>query len=176
MNARVLPTISADGLRPLPSESTLRVHGYDVDLVGIVHNTVFIRWLEDMRSEWCDVYLPIPQQIADGYCPIVTSVQVEYKAPVRFLDRVTGRIWVHLTRARWQAEFEISANANLAARATQTGVFVNLPTLKPIAVPPALMAKYHAFLENQSGDQEAALPAAVASGTSTSRPDLTPQM
>jgi len=169
MSSRLSPGVPADGLRPLPSESTLRVQGYDVDLVGIVHNTVFVRWLEDMRSEWCDVYLPIPQQIADGYCPIVTSVQVEYKAPVRFLDRVTGSVWVHLTRARWQAEFEVFANGSLAARATQTGVFVNLATLKPIAVPPVLMAKYNAFL----GDQAAALPAVVAAGISASLPDLT---
>lgn len=174
MSSRPSPAVPAGGLRPLPSESALRVQGYDVDVVGIVHNTVFVRWLEDMRSEWCDAYLPIPQQIADGYCPIVTSVQVDYKTPVRFLDRVIGKVWVSLTRARWQAEFEIFTGDRLAARATQTGVFVSLATLKPIPVPPALMAKYRAFLADQPGDQTGNQAAASpASGASASLPDLT---
>ncbi len=131
-------------------EGTLRVQGYDINMAGIVHNTVFIRWLEDLRTGWCDRYLPLSQQVADGYLPIVTSTEIEYKTPIRFGDSVTGKLRMTAKRVRWVADMELWNGTNLAARARQTGAFVGLVTLKPIPIPAQLTAALTQVVDRES--------------------------
>ncbi len=52
--------------RPLEVELVLPVKTYDIDFAGIVSNIVYIRWLEDLRLEILDAYLPLQKMLEDG--------------------------------------------------------------------------------------------------------------
>src|SRR5262249_53677550 len=92
-------------------ELPLKVQGYDVDVVGIVSNIVYVRWLEDLRQAFCDAHAPTDAMMAQGFLPALGSTHVEYKRAIRFGDAVTGRIWFDGFRGqRWGFAFEIVAN------------------------------------------------------------------
>ncbi len=119
----------------------IRVNGYDIDFQGVVSNIVHVRWFEDLRFRLIDEYLPLEQQVAAGFAPILTSTHVEYKRPVRLLDRPVGRLWVtEASRARWAVGIEIVVGAVVAVTGEQTGAFVDLKTLRPVRVPAVFTA------------------------------------
>jgi acyl-CoA thioester hydrolase len=59
--------------RPLEVELVLPVKTYDIDFAGIVSNIVYIRWLEDLRLEMLDAYLPLQKMLEDGIAPILPT-------------------------------------------------------------------------------------------------------
>jgi len=129
--------------RPLEVEFVLPVRSYDTDFVGIVNNTVYVRWLEDLRLKLLDEHLPLKQQIEQGYAPVLSETQIEYKRPVKLLDQVIGRLWVSkLGRRKWTVQAEIIVNNKVAAVATQMGAFVSLQNGRPIPMPEELLKKY----------------------------------
>lgn len=130
--------------RPLEVELTIPVRSYDIDFAGIVSNIVYIRWLEDLRLKWLDEHFPLDRQFKQGYVPILTETQIEYKQQIKLFDRVIGRLWIsNLGRLKWTVQVEIiTNNNNLAAKATQMGAFVSLQNNRPIPIPEELLQKY----------------------------------
>lgn len=121
----------------------LPVRAYDVDFQGVVNNLVYVRWLEDLRFALLGRYMPLAEQVGKGFAPILASTQIEYKSPIRFGDRVVGRVWATEARhVRCAVRCEIWAGDRLAAAATQTGCFVDLATLRPIALPEPLRREF----------------------------------
>jgi len=43
-------------VRPMLIQKPLKINGYDIDVMGIVSNIVYIRWFEDLRFEFLDRY------------------------------------------------------------------------------------------------------------------------
>lgn len=122
--------------RPLLVTLDLTVRTYDIDFANIVHNRVYIRWLEDLRQQILEPYLPIAEMFAEGYSPILTRTEIDYRHPVRFGDRVFGRMWVaDLSRTRWTVEAEIVVEETVAASARQSGYFADLTSLRPVRIP-----------------------------------------
>lgn len=122
--------------RPLLVTLDLTVRTYDIDFASIVHNRVYIRWLEDLRQQILEPYLPIVKMFAEGYSPILTHTEIDYRHPVRFGDRVFGRMWVaDLSRTRWTVEAEIVTEETVAASARQSGYFADLMSLRPVRIP-----------------------------------------
>lgn len=121
----------------------IRVNGYDIDFAGIVSNIVYIRWLEDIRTRWCDRFSPLSQMFAEGYCPIVLQTKIDYRVALRMGDIPTGQIAMTLDgRLRWKAQFLISVNGKAAAEAEQMGVFIRLSDSKPLPIPAAFRALF----------------------------------
>ncbi len=129
--------------RPCLVELPIVVRTYDIDFAGIVGNIVYIRWLEDLRLKLLEGYLPLEEQMQQNQIPVLVSTQIDYKRPVQIFDRVLARMWVsELARARWTLRAEFIANEALAALATQVGVFVDKSTMRPVAVPEDLRARF----------------------------------
>lgn len=121
------------------------VRTYDIDFANIVHNIVYFRWLEDLRSEILAGVLPIDEILATGISPILTKTEIEYRLPVRIGDAVTGQMWVSdLARTRWTLSAEISAAGRVCTVARQSGYFADLKSLRPVRVPEKLMAAWRA--------------------------------
>ena len=119
----------------------IRVNGYDIDFQGVVHNLVYVRWFEDLRFRLIDEFLPLEQQMAAGFAPMLTSTLAEYKRPLRMNDRPVGRLWLaDATRARWTVEIEIALGDAVVATGVQKGVFVDLKSLRPVRVPAVFTA------------------------------------
>ncbi len=125
--------------RPLLIERPIVVRTYDIDFANIVHNIVYFRWLEDLRSEILADVLPIADILSGGVSPIVTASTIEYRSPVRLGDAVVGSMWVaELGNTRWTLAAEMLIGERLCATARQSGIFVDLKTLRPVRVPDRL--------------------------------------
>ena len=125
--------------RPLLIERPIVVRTYDIDFANIVHNIVYFRWLEDLRSEILADVLPIDEILTTGISPILTAGAIEYRSPVRLGDAVVGRMWVaELGNTRWTLAAEMLVGERLCATARQSGIFVDLKTLRPVRVPDRL--------------------------------------
>jgi acyl-CoA thioester hydrolase len=119
-------------------EHTFRVMTYDIDFAGIVSNISYIRWLEDLRNLFAEQALSIGDALQRGIAPALMHTEIDYLAPVRFPDLVTGRMWMaEHSRSKWvlAAEFKSQTTDRLVARAKQIGVFVALKTLRPVRLP-----------------------------------------
>ena len=126
--------------RPLLIELPLPVKWADADMAGIVHNLVYIRWLEDLRTRLLELHLPLERMLADGYAPVIGHTEIDYRRPVAFPAVVRGVLWApEFGAKRWvtRAEFLLD-DGPPAATAMQWGVFVDLQTKRPIPLPEAL--------------------------------------
>ncbi|WP_414751903.1 acyl-CoA thioesterase [Anabaena sp. CCY 9910] len=129
--------------RALEVTLQIPVRTYEIDFAGIVSNIVYIKWLEDLRLKFLEEHFPIHQQIEQGYVPILTGTEIEYKRPIKLIDKVIGHLWAsNLGRLKWTVQAEILSNNQLAAVATQKGAFVNLQNGCPVRIPDELQQKY----------------------------------
>jgi acyl-CoA thioester hydrolase len=120
----------------LTTTLSLRVRTYDIDFATIVHNMVYIRWLEDLRTALLADILPIETILASGESPILTHTEIDYRRPIRLGDDVTGEMWVEtLDRTRWTVVAEIRVGDRICATARQQGYFADLETLRPVRIP-----------------------------------------
>ncbi|MEH2291314.1 acyl-CoA thioesterase [Nostoc sp.] len=129
--------------RPLEVVLAIPVKTYDIDFMGIVSNIVYIRWLEDLRLKFLDEHWQLNQQIELGYTPILAGTEIEYKRPIKIIDRVIGRLWLSsLGRLKWTVQAEILSNNELAAVASQKGGFVSMQNNRLVPIPEELQKKY----------------------------------
>lgn len=129
--------------RPFLITLPITVKTYDIDFLNIVHNMVYIRWLEDLRFQMLADYLPLDSLMADGIAPVLLKTEIEYRWAVRLGDRPVGQMWmVELQNTRWMVEAEITVEGKVAVWARQTGFFGNLQTLRPARVPNALREQW----------------------------------
>ena len=111
--------------RPFEVSLNLPVRTYDIDMLSIVHNRVYIRWLEDLRMQVLAEYLPLQPLVEAGISPLLIKTCIEYKRPVRLFDPLMGHMWMAaLGRARYTLRAEFLVNGQLMATAEQTGCFV----------------------------------------------------
>lgn len=130
-------------------ERKIIVRTYDIDFANIVHNIVYLRWLEDLRSEILADVLPIDEILLSGVSPILTKTEIEYRYPVKIGDQIIGRMWVaELSRTRWTLASEIVMGEVICAAAVQSGYFADLATLRPVRVPEKLRTAWQAVTSN----------------------------
>ncbi len=124
-------------------ETPITVRSYDVDFMGIVNNTVYVKWLEDLRMAILDRYFPLQEMLRDRCSPILAETCIQYKHPLTLDSHPTGRCRIWLTgRSRWQAEHVIFEGDRVYATARQTGYYFNIDRHRPVAFPDEMVAKY----------------------------------
>ena len=129
--------------RPLQVELRFKVKTYDTDFAGIVHNMVYIRWLEDLRLQILAEHFPMEEQLAQNQGPILVKTEIAYEGPLRLFDEPVGRMWVsRLGRVRWEVQAEIALEDQVAAKASQSGYFADLSNLRPVRIPTDLREKW----------------------------------
>jgi acyl-CoA thioester hydrolase len=125
-------------------EAVLPVRTYDIDFAGVVSNIVFIRWLEDLRLGLMAEAYPLIRALAEDVAPILLATRISYRRPVTIADALVGRIRVaSLGRVRWRLAAEFSVGAAIHAEAEQEGLFMQLSTRRPIAIPEPIR-RWHA--------------------------------
>jgi len=129
--------------KPFEIELELSIQTYDIDFAGIVSNIVYIRWLEDLRLQIMERYLPLNSVIAKGYCPTLASTQIDYKKALRLFDRPVGKMWLSdAGRLRFTMQAEIYRDKELVTQAKQVCFFVDTQTMRPLAIPDDFYAVY----------------------------------
>lgn len=122
--------------RPTKVTLPITVKTYDIDYAQIVHNAVYIRWLEDLRTALISRSYSIEALVADGISPILVRTEIEYRLPIRFGDAAVGSMWVtDLGRSRWTVEAEIRVGEQIRTYARQQGIFTDLKTFRPVRIP-----------------------------------------
>lgn len=134
--------------KPMLVELSFRAKTYDIDYAGIVHNSVYIRWLEDLRLKIMDDYYPFEEMLANNQSPILEKTEINYRAPLRLFEEVNGQMWVSkLGKARWEVQAEFVRDDLVIAQAKQTGYFMDLERFRPIRIPEVMRAQWE-----QDGD------------------------
>lgn len=119
------------------------VRSYDVDYMQIVNNTVYVKWLEDLRMAILDKYFPLTKMLETHDSPILAETNISYKHPVTLGSKPVGQCWIWLTRkGRWRAEFIISEGDKVYATAWQTGYYFNIEKHRPVPFPDDMIEKY----------------------------------
>ncbi len=137
----------SEEIRPFLITIPIKVKTYDVDFAQIVHNAVYIRWLEDLRTEVLADTYSIEEMLADKISPILTRTEIDYLWPVRFGDEVVGKMWVSsLRRIKWEVRSEIWAGDEMSAASVQTGYFLDQVKMKPTRIPSKLQSAWDAMM------------------------------
>jgi acyl-CoA thioester hydrolase len=135
--------MSNEQLKPLEIALHLPVKTYDIDFAGIVSNIVYVRWLEDLRIEMLDRFLPLEELLQNGIAPLILQTKIDYKQAIQMADRPLGKMWIEsIESLRWQVSAEISNAGKISAIAQQTGIFINLATKRPSKIPDRLQQLY----------------------------------
>ena len=70
-------------------EAPVKVHTYDTDYMGIVSNTVYPKYFEDLRNAILDKYFPLEDMMKEHNTPILSETHIKY-----IRERSTSRWWV----------------------------------------------------------------------------------
>ncbi|HSL88700.1 MAG TPA: thioesterase family protein [Ignavibacteriaceae bacterium] len=118
------------------------VKPYDIDAAGHVNNTVYVRWLEDLRIRLFENFLPINELLKNNQHLVVTSTTINYKKKISLSDSpVASMRLIRFDRVIWVLNAEFRVNDSLAVFAEQKCVVVNLLTNKIQKPPVGLVEK-----------------------------------
>ena len=120
------------------------IRPYDVDVVGIVSNIVYVRWLEDLRMELLRGHFPMRDMLARDLMPVLVRTEIDYRHSLRFQDGCTGVMRLAeagRTSTVMRAIFS-DREGRVAAEATQVGLFVDTRTGRPVPLPPEVRAAF----------------------------------
>lgn len=109
---------------------------YDIDAFGIVSNITYIRWLEDMRTEFLHQYLPWDRLDEESLAPVLAETNIKYHTALQMDQEAEGKL--NMTDhglTSWQLEFEFDRNGDVIITAEQSGMFVDTETHKPRRLP-----------------------------------------
>ncbi len=133
--------------KPMLVEHQFRVQAYDIDVMGIMSNIVYIRWFEDLRFLLLDKYWSYEEMLKIGQSPILSKTEVEYKRPLTIFDQPMGQLWMSdLTKSRWTINIEIKADDKLICSGKQMGYFYDMNRKRPVAIPKELQEIFQSQL------------------------------
>ncbi|MDA3850714.1 MAG: thioesterase family protein [Spirochaetaceae bacterium] len=117
----------------------LPIRAYDVDAMGYVNNIVYIRWFEDLRHYFLDLYLPFDKMMEKGISPVLIHTQSDYQHHLTIHDKPRGRIWLKDAGVtKWKMAFEIYQHERIHCVGEQWGYFLDLKNQRPTPLPEEL--------------------------------------
>ncbi len=125
----------------------VRVMYFDTDAGGVVHNIVYLRFIETARTLLAiQMGMDFAEIERTGIHAVVSRTEIDYKRPAKLGDilRVEGRV-VEWSGVRFWVEFEVirSADSALLVTCRQALALVQMPAGKPVRLPagfPATLA------------------------------------
>ncbi len=112
---------------------------FDTDAAGVVHNIVYLRFIETART-FLAIQLGMSfEEIARTQVhPVVTRTEIDYRRPALLGDtiRVDGRV-AECSAARFWCEFEVvrPRDGALLAKCRQSLALVKMPEGRPVRLP-----------------------------------------
>ncbi|KAB7672471.1 acyl-CoA thioesterase [Bacillus sp. B1-b2] len=129
--------------RRMLMEEELKINGYDIDVMGIVSNIVYVRWFEDLRMAFLDKFYPFDEMFSLKISPILIQTECQYQKYLTIFDKPVGRCWVtYLGDKKWEMEFEIVTADYTHCIGKQSGLFYDLNIKKTTDVPKRLIEQY----------------------------------
>jgi acyl-CoA thioester hydrolase len=129
---------------PLPdavrAETEIEVRYAETDQMGVVHHANYVVWFELARTRLCALsgfhYADIEKM---GYLLMVTGVQVSYRRPARYGDRVRVVCWGERFASRaLRFAYEVRNGDELLVTGATDHVWVESATGRPCRIPEPL--------------------------------------
>ncbi|MCL4474910.1 MAG: acyl-CoA thioesterase [Nitrospirae bacterium] len=113
-----------------------KIYYHDTDCGDVVYYANYLKYLEEARTEYLILKgIALPKLAEKHIWFVVARVEIEYKAPARYQDKLTVSARVEEARMATIKFFqEITRGDVLIARATTTLVCIG-KDFKPIAMP-----------------------------------------
>lgn len=91
-------------------ETRLRVRYFEVDQMGVVHHSQYVRYFEIARIEWMRSFGLSYKEMEDtGALIVVVKLDVRYRAPARFDDILSVKVTVDkMTKLRIELSYVIT--------------------------------------------------------------------
>lgn len=132
------------------SEVKIQVRYAETDMMGVVYHANYLVWCEVARTKYIsELGLDYRDIEKMGYLAPITGASLSYKAPAKYGDEITVRIWVEeYTGLRFVYNYEvILPNGEIACTAQTTGVVVHGETFRPISMR-RVFPEWHEAYEN----------------------------
>ena len=113
-----------------------RVRYVETDRMDVVHHSNYLAWFEAARIQMLDeIGLPYKQMEEDGFLIPVLGVELSYKLPAMFDDRLEIHLYMReFGRARFHFDYEVRRGETLLATGKTTHGFMD-PAGKPLRPP-----------------------------------------
>jgi YbgC/YbaW family acyl-CoA thioester hydrolase len=131
-----------------------QVKGYDIDVGGVVHNSVYLLWLDDVRTAFLEKVQSIEEQLKLGYIPVLSKTEISYKRAAKFGDRPVGHMHLdHLSKLRWRISCEFVVDGIVTTQAIQEGCLIDLESGRPVPVPEPFSRYWHQKKEQEEAPE-----------------------
>lgn len=133
-------------MKRLVYTSRIPVRWGDMDAFGHVNNTVYFRYMEQVRIEWMESFYNMQSLLETG--PVLVSTQCNYLHPVKYPDQVEVQLYLgKVGRSSFETHYQmyrLDADRTLCADGSGTVVWVDRSTEKSIALPETVRAQFSA--------------------------------
>jgi len=122
-------------------EYTRKVFYYETDKMAVVHHSNFLRWLEEARTEYFDVFgMPYERTEEHGVLSPVTGLNLRFIRFARFGDAFTVRLkLIKYTGVRFDVAFTIvNQDGELLCEGESHHAFISAETYRPVSLARAL--------------------------------------
>ncbi|MCK9422740.1 MAG: acyl-CoA thioesterase [Bacteroidales bacterium] len=77
------------------SKKEIQVSYADTDMMGIIYHANYLKWFELGRTQLIeDVGYSYAEMEKSGYCAPVLKIEITYKKPIRYGERVMVETWI----------------------------------------------------------------------------------
>lgn len=127
----------------LPYEIEIEVNESDIDQLGHVNNTVYLRWVQDAATAHWSIIASEEEQ--KSLLWVVVKHEIEYKRPAFLHDRIVAQTWLGgLTRRHFERFTKIKrfSDGKLLASALTVWCPVDAKSKKPVRPSEEIKAKF----------------------------------
>lgn len=120
-------------------ETPIQVMFFDTDCAGVVHNIVYLRFIEVARTHLAEqLGMGLVDMASSQNFPVVVRTEIDYRRPAKLGDKLIVHGWLEsVERLRFWCGFEIRrpADGTLIATSRQMLAVIQMPAGKPIRLP-----------------------------------------
>ena len=122
------------------------VQPYDTDFGGVISNTSYIRWIEQLRMGWFDSLVPRSRQEQEHLSLMVARTEINYLVPIGLYENeghLKGTIFnTEIGRARFAFNIEFYSGENIVvANAIQKTLLIDYAKRAPTRFPEDALAR-----------------------------------
>lgn len=130
---------------------------FDTDCAGVVHNIVYLRFIETARTYLAEqLGMGLADMARTQLFPVVVRTEIDYKRPAVLGDKLVVHGWLEsVDRLRFWCAFEVRRPSDgvLIASSRQMLAVVQMPAGKPVRLPADWSVRF-AHLKPKRGAQE----------------------
>lgn len=120
-------------------QTDITVMFFDTDAAGVVHNIVYLRFIEIARTLLGEqIGMGLADMTKTKLFPVVVRTEIDYRRPAALGDKLVVKGWLDkFERTRFWVAFQITrpSDGTLIAECRQTMALVQMPEGKPVRLP-----------------------------------------